>query len=95
MGKIGPPPPGGFPGPLLFNVMKSRNLDMVEGRPRDELGGYKFGKDAEELRSKYRSSKISDKDVLVNWNDYEAVYGNVAHQLPINVLLNPVKERGG
>ena len=39
---------------------------MVEGRPRDELGGYKFDKDAEELRSKYRSSKISDKDVLVN-----------------------------
>ena len=44
--------------------------------------------------AKYSSSEIFDKGVIVNWKDYEGVYGNVAHQLPINIFLNPVKEGG-
>ena len=63
----------GFPKPLRSKVLKYRKIDLVEGRPGDELGEYKFDKAAEELRSKYGSSKISNKDVLVNWKDYKAV----------------------
>ena len=48
-----------------------------------------------ELRSKYDSPDISNKDVLVNWKDYEAVYGDVEHQLPTNLFLNLMKEGGG
>ena len=49
--------------------MKLRNLDPVEGRPRDKLGEHNFEKAAEELRSKYSSSEISDKDILIVWKD--------------------------
>ena len=73
--------------------MKYRNLDLVEERTKAELGEYKFYKAAEELRSKYGSSKISDKDVLVNWKDYKAVYIDLVRQLPTNLFLNPMKER--
>ena len=37
-------------------------------------------------------SGISDKDVLVDWKNYEAVYGDAAYQLPTNIFLNPMKE---
>ena len=67
----------------------------MEGRPRDKLGEYNFDKAAEELRSKYKLSEIYDKEILINFKDYEVVYGNVAHQLPTNILLNPMKEGGG
>ena len=93
-GEIGVPPVG-FPEPLRSKVLKYRKIDLVEGRPGDELGEYKFDKAAEELRSKYGSSKISDKDVLVNWKDYEAVYGDVEHQLPTNLFLILMNEGGG
>ena len=40
-------------------------------------------------------SEISDKDVLIYWKDYEEVYGDVTHQLPTNIFLNPTKGGGG
>ena len=55
------------------------------------MGEYKFDKAAEELRSKYVLSEISDKDVLINWKDYEAFYSSMSHQLPTNILLNPMR----
>ena len=85
------PPPGGFPKPLRSKFLKYRNLDPVEGCTRAKLGWYNSDKAAKELRSKYSSSEISNKGVLVDWKDYEAVYGNVAHQLPSNLFLNPIK----
>ena len=45
------------------------------------------------MRSKYGSSDISDKDILVNWKDYKAVYSDLVCQLPTNLFLNPMKER--
>ena len=48
-------PPGGFPKPLQSKVLKYRNLDLVEERPRDKLGEYNLNKTAKELRSKYGS----------------------------------------
>ena len=62
-------PPGLFPKTLRSKVLKYRKLDPVEGRPRAEFGEYNFEKVAEELRLKYNSSEISDKDVLVDWKD--------------------------
>jgi len=65
------------------------------------LGEYNFEKAAEELRSKFGTADISDKDVLSHalypkvfedWKEYELVYGDVAHQLPTNLFLNPMKE---
>ena len=67
-GKIGPPP-GGLPKPLRSKALKYHNLDPLEGHPRAKLGEYKFDKAAEELRSKYVLSEISDKNVLINWKD--------------------------
>ena len=45
------------------------------------------------MRSKYGSSDISDKDILVYWEAYEAVYSDLVHKLPTNIFLNPMKER--
>ena len=53
--KIGAPP-GVFPELLISKVLKSCNIDPMEGRPRAELGEYNFYKAAEELRFKCRSS---------------------------------------
>ena len=72
--------------------MESCNLYPSEGSPRKELGDYNFYKASEELRSNYRSPKISNKDVLINWKDYKAVYRNVLHQIPTNQFPNPMKE---
>ena len=44
------------------------------------------------MRSKYGSSGIPDKYVLVNWKDYKAVYRNVLHQIPTNQFPKPMKE---
>ena len=88
-------PPGGFPEPLRSKVLKSHNLYPVEESPMAELGEYTFDKAAEEFSYKYGSSETSDKDVLIDWNDYRAVYGDVAYQLPTKIFLNPMKEGGG
>ena len=45
------------------------------------------------MRSKYGSSDISDKDILVNWKDYKVVYSDLVRQLPTNIFINPMKER--
>ena len=45
------------------------------------------------MRSKYGSSDISDKDVLVYWKDYKEVYSDLVRQLPTNLFLKPMKER--
>ena len=45
----------GFPKPLRSKVMKYRNLDLVEERPREKLGEYNLNNTAKELRSKYGS----------------------------------------
>ena len=44
------------------------------------------------MRSKYGLSKISNKEILIDWKDYEAIYGTVSHHLPTNILLKPMKE---
>ena len=44
------------------------------------------------MRSKYSYSEISDKDVIINWKDYEAVYSDVAHQILTSLPLKPMKE---
>ena len=72
--------------------MKYRNLDLVEERTKAELGEYKFYKAAKELGPKYGSYEISDKDVLVAWKGYNSVYVDVAHQLPTNLFLDPMRE---
>ena len=59
------------------------------------MGEYNFDNSAEELRSKYRLSVISDKDFLIYWKYFEAVCNNVAHQLTINLFIDPIKEGGG
>ena len=84
-------PPGGFPKLLQSKLLKSRNLDMMEGRPMAELGEYNFYKAIEELSSKYVLSKISNNYFPVNWKDYKAVYRDVAHHLLINIFLNSIK----
>ena len=81
-------PPGVFPKPLRSKVFKPCNLDPAEERNRSELGDYNFDKAAEELRSKYGSSKVSDKDVIIDWEYYKAVYSNLAHELPTTLFLN-------
>ena len=80
---------------LRSKVLKYHNLDTLEGRPRAELGEYNFDKADEELRTKYSFYEIYNKKFLINWKNYEAVYGNVAHQLPTNLLPKPMKEGGG
>ena len=89
-GDIGAPP-GGFPEPLRSKVLKYYNLYLVEGCPRSKLGDYNFDKAAEELWSKYGFPGISYKYVIVDWEDWEAVYGKVSHNLPTNILLNPMR----
>ena len=42
-GNIGAPP-GVSPKTLRFKVLKSRNIDTAEGRPRADLGDYNYNK---------------------------------------------------
>ena len=41
------------PKPLRSKVLKSYNLDLLEGLPRDKLGEYNFDMAAKELRPNY------------------------------------------
>ena len=43
----------------------------------------------------YGSSNIYDKEVIIDWKYYDVVYGEVAHQITINIFLNPIKGGGG
>ena len=56
------------------------------------MGEYNFDKVAKKLSSKCSLSKISNKDVLVDGKDYEAVYREMAHKPTTNILINPMKE---
>merc|ERR1719469_1164194 len=78
-------PPGGFPEPLRTNVLASRGLEPVEGRPGASMDTYDFEDAAKLLREAYGET-ISDKDVLshalypkvfTDWKDFEAVYVEV------------------
>ena len=67
------PLPEDSPNRYESKVMEYRNLDLVEGCPGGEIGDYNFYKAAEELSSKYGSSEISDKGVIIDWEYYEVV----------------------
>jgi len=91
-------PPGGFPEPLRTNVLTSRGLDPVEGRPGASMDTYDFEDAAKLLREAYGET-ISDKDVLshalypkvfTDWKDFEAVYGEVSI-LSTHLFLNPMQ----
>lgn len=93
-------PPGGFPEPLRSDVLKSRNLTPVEGRPGASLDDYNFEEAKLQLKKKYGQKFITDKDVLAyalypkvfeDWKEFELVYGDVGH-LPTNLFLEPMKE---
>jgi len=98
-GEIGIPP-GGFPEPLRTNVLKSRGLEPVEGRPGASLKDYDFDAAEKQLKATYGEKNISAKDTLshalypdvfIDWKNFESVYGDVG-SLPTHIFLNPVKE---
>jgi pyruvate carboxylase len=92
-------PPGGFPEPLRSQVLSSRGLEPVEGRPGKFLKEYDFDKEREILENMYGKTNINEKDLLSSalypkvfkdWKDFEAVYGEVGH-LPTHLFLNQMK----
>ena len=98
-GEIGIPP-GGFPEPLRTNVLESRGLEPVEGRPGASLKAYDFESAESQLKSTYGDKNISTKETLshalypnvfIDWKNFESVYGEVG-SLPTHLFLNPMKE---
>jgi len=93
-------PPGGFPEPLRSKVLKSRDLEPIEGRPGASLDSYNFEEAEIQLKATYGDQFITHKDVVshalypnvfIDWKNYETVYGLVG-DLPTHIFLNPIKD---
>ena len=97
-GDIGAPP-GGFPEPLRGKVLKSRELEAVDGRPGSFMPPYDFDEEKAFLIKRYGESNVNEKEILSyamypnvynEYKDFQLSYGDVS-KLSTNLFLYPMQ----
>jgi pyruvate carboxylase len=92
-------PPGGFPEPLRSKVLKSRQLEPIEGRPGRFLPPYDFDEEKEYLVKRYGENNVNEKELLsyamypkvyTDFKDFQLTFGEVG-KLPTNMFLYPMQ----